>query len=352
MESHQRRASIKDVAAQAGVSTATVSHVLNDTRPIRPETRRQVIKAIQELGYSQNQTARNLVRGRSTFVGLIISDVRNPFFPEITAAFQQQALTHDMDALVLDTNYDAERTLNAVRRLIGLQVPGIAILTSQINPAVISMLAERRIAAVYLDLGKVDQAISNIVIDYEHGIEQALEHLTGLGHWRIAYIGGPPHLSSAQRRKQAFSNTARRLGCEPGWAIDSDFTVAGGYAACARILNTYAPTAIVAGNDLTAIGILHRAFDAGLKVPNDLSVVGFDDILFAEYTQPALTTVAVPRTDIGKAAFEALWTMMPDPHLAGRQLRLSTNLVVRQSTVAPAATSKLFSASSTALKDG
>jgi LacI family transcriptional regulator len=317
------------------VSIATVSHVLNDTRPIRQQTRQRVVKAIQELGYSQNQTARNLVRGRSTFVGLIISDVRNPFFPEITAAFQQQALTHDMDAVVLNTNYDAERTLNAVRRLIALQVPGIAVLTSQIDPAVINMLAERRIAAVYLDLGRVGQAISNIVIDYEHGIEQALQHLTTLGHRRVAYIGGPPHLNSAQRRKKAFSEAAARSGCEPDWVIDSDFTVAGGYAACTHILDAYAPSAIVAGNDLTAIGILHRAFDAGLRVPADLSVVGFDDILFAEYTQPALTTVAVPRTEIGNVALDALFAMMPDPHLAGRQFRLGTKLVVRQSTAPP-----------------
>lgn len=331
----QRRASIKDVAARAGVSIATVSHVLNKTRPIRQQTRQRVVQAIQELGYSQNQTARNLVRGRSTFVGLIISDVRNPFFPEITAAFQQQALTHDMDAVVLNTNYDPERTLNAVRRLIGLQVPGIAVLTSQIDPAVINMLAERRIAAVYLDLGRVDQAISNIVIGYEHGIEEAFEHLTALGHRRIGYIGGPPHLDSAQRRKKAFSETAARLGCKPDWTIDSDFTVAGGYEVCARMFATYGPSAILAGNDLTAIGVLHRAFDAGLRVPADLSVVGFDDILFAEYTQPALTTVAVPRTEIGEVAFEALWTMMPDPQLAGRQFRLRPRLAIRQSTAPP-----------------
>lgn len=331
----QRRASIKDVAARAGVSIATVSHVLNDTRPIRQQTRQRVVKAIQELGYSQNQTARNLVRGKSTFVGLIISDVRNPFFPEITAAFQQQALTHDMDAVVLNTNYDAEGTLNAVRRLIALQVPGIALLTSQIDPAVINMLAERRIAAVYLDLGRVGQAISNIVIGYEHGIQEAFQHLTNLGHRRVAYIGGPPHLKSAQRRKKAFSEAAARSDCQPDWTIDSDFTVAGGYAACTRILHAYAPSAIVAGNDLTAIGILHRAFDVGLRVPADLSVVGFDDILFAEHTQPALTTVAVPRTDIGKVAFEALCAMMPDPNLAGRQFRLGTKLVVRQSTAPP-----------------
>ena len=116
--------SIKDVAAKAGVSIATVSHVLNGTRGTRPDTRDRVLEAIRDLGYAQNQAARNLARGRSSLLGLIISDIRNPFFPEVTSAFQDQALAHNMDALVLNTNYDSQRTVNAVRRLAGLQVPG------------------------------------------------------------------------------------------------------------------------------------------------------------------------------------------------------------------------------------
>ncbi|HEY7307400.1 MAG TPA: LacI family DNA-binding transcriptional regulator [Bryobacteraceae bacterium] len=328
-------ASIKDVAARAGVSIATVSHVLNGTRPTRQHTRDRVLYAIRELGYAQNQSARNLARGRSTLLGLLVSDVRNPFFPDITAAFQDQALAHDMDALVLNTNYDPQRTLNSVRRLMGLQVPGVAILTSQIDPSVIDMLAERRIAAVYLDLGKVSESISNIMLEYEDGIVKALEYLTQLGHRRIAYIGGPMALKSAQRRKRAFLDMTARLGLEAAQAIDADFTVTGGYFACSKLLSGSMPTAILAGNDLTAIGILHRAYDGGLRVPDDLSVVGFDDIVFAEYTQPALTTVSVPRTEIGKVAFQALWAMMSDPNQAGREFRVGTNLVIRQSAASP-----------------
>lgn len=327
--------SIKDVAARAGVSIATVSHVLNGTRPTRPHTKQRVMTAVQELGYAQNLAARNLARGKSTFLGLIVSDVRNPFFPEITAAFQDQALLHDMDALVLNTNYDAERMLNSVQRLVGLQVPGVAILTSQIDVSVIEMLAARRIAAVYLDLGHVGPSISNILIDYEHGIAEALEYLAKLGHHDIAYIGGPPKLPSIRRRKQAFIDTALRLGLNPKRIVDSDFKVRGAYAACSALLEKGAPTAIVAGNDLTAIGVLHCAYDSGLRVPENLSVVGFDDILFAEYTQPALTSVAVPRTEIGRVAFDALWAMLADPQLAGREFRLGTRLVVRQSAAPP-----------------
>jgi LacI family transcriptional regulator len=324
-------ASIKDVAVKAGVSIATVSHVLNGTRPTRPHTRDRVIEAVRELGYQQNQAARNLARGKSSLLGLIVSDVRNPFFPDIIAGFQDGALAHEMDALVLNTNYDSQRTLNSVRRLMSLQVPGVAILTSQIDPSVIDMLAERRIAAVYLDLGRVGPSISNILLDYEHGIVEALEHLSKLGHKRIAYIGGPLSLNSAQRRKRAFTQTAERLGIDPSRTIDADFTVKGGYAACSKLLNGDRPTAIVAGNDLTAIGVLHRAYDAGLRVPPDLSVVGFDDILFAEFTQPALTTVSVPRTEIGKVAFQALWEMLPDPTLVGKEFRVPTRLVIRES---------------------
>jgi len=329
--------SIKDVAAKAAVSIATVSHVLNGTRVTRPRTRDRVLAAVRELGYSQNQAARNLARGTSSILGLIVSDVRNPFFPEITAAFQDQALAHDMDAIMLNTNYDAQRTLHSVRRLLGLQVPGVAVFTSQIEPSIVDILAQRRVAAVYLDLGTVSHAVSNIVLDYEGGIKQSLEHLTGLGHSLIGYIGGPSKLHSVFRRQQAFLANCVRLGLDPSLTIECDFSVKGAYVACSALLAKQPrPTAIVAGNDLSAIGILHCAYDAGLRVPEDLSVVGFDDILFAEYTQPALTTVAVPRAEIGRTAFEALWTMLSDSELKGREYKLGTHLVTRQSTAPPA----------------
>jgi DNA-binding LacI/PurR family transcriptional regulator len=327
--------SIKDVAARSGVSIATVSHVLNRTRGTRPATRDRVLLAIQELGYSQNQAARNLARGRSSLLGLIISDIRNPFFPDITSAFQDLALDHDMDAVVLNTNYDSARTLNAVRRLIGMQVAGVAILTSQIEPAAVDMLPQAGVPSVFLDLGRVDRNISNIAVDYEQGIGAALRHLAEMGHTRIGYIGGPVHLSSVARRKMAFLDIAAHLGLEPCSLADADFTVKGGYSACSAMLrNGQRPTAIVTGNDLTAIGVMHSAWDAGLRLPEDLSIVGFDDIVFSEYTQPALTTVAVPRKEIGAVAFEALWTMIKDPDHAGRAYSVETRLVIRQSTTA------------------
>jgi DNA-binding LacI/PurR family transcriptional regulator len=181
----------------------------------------------------------------------------------------------------------------------------------------------------------VDTAVSNIVLEYGQGIAASLEYLWALGHRRISYIGGPPRLLSIARRKEAFLQSAAKLGIEVVSVLDSDFTVKGAYQVCAQILKSNLPTAIMTGNDLTAIGVLHRAYDAGLRVPEDLSVVGFDDILLAEYTQPALTTVAVPRQEIGSLAFETLWAMMSDPELTGRELRVPTKLRIRQSSGPP-----------------
>ena len=309
------------------MSTATVSHVLNGTRGAKPETRQRVLAAIQELGYSQNQAGRDLARGRSSLLGLIISDIRNPFFPEVTAAFQEQALLNNMDALVLNTNYDAQRTMNSVKRVMGLQVPGVAILTSQIDPAVVDMLADHNIAAVYLDLGRVDRSISNIVLDYEHGIKEALEHLTKLGHRRIAYIGGPLHLHSAQRRKNAFLESAGQMGLEAPATIDADFTVKGGYFACAKLLAGSTPTAIVAGNDLTAIGVLHRAYDGGLRVPDDLSVVGFDGVAPSTWASHQVTTIRQPVRRMAEATLTLLMDRINNPSMPPEKRILAGQLI-------------------------
>jgi DNA-binding LacI/PurR family transcriptional regulator len=343
---HEVSVTIREVAAKAGVSTATVSHVLNGTQRTRPRTKERVLAAVQELGYSQNQAARNLAQGKSNLLGLLISDIRNPFFPEVTAAFQDQALAHGMDVLVLNTNYDVQRMLMSVKRLIGLRVPGIAVLTSQIDPSIIDLLKDRSIPAVYLDLGRVDEHISNIVLGYEDGIAEAIEHLAGLGHQRIGYIGGTPHLKSSIRRTSAFRDNVIRLGLPPDYMIDGDFTVEGGYFACSKLLSRSSPTAIIAANDQMAIGVLHRASDGGLCVPEDLSVVGFDDILFSQYTQPALTTVALPRAEIGRVAFEALWSMMSKPQQGGCELQLGARLTIRQSTVRPPESTKKIAAES------
>jgi LacI family transcriptional regulator len=328
-------ATIREVAEKAGVSVATVSYVLNEARKVRPETEQRVLAAVKALGYSPNTAARSLVVGRSTIVGLIVPDIGNPFFPEITKTFQDAAGLSGMDTIVMNTNYDAQRTRNAVARLVSLQVPGAAFLTSQVDPSIREALAERGICAVYLDHGAGGPRISNVAIDYRHGILAAAEHLLQLGHRRIGFIGGPAHGASARQRKTAFLEGAAGAPDADVRVVDSDFSIQGGYFSCSKLLNSFAATAVIAANDLMAIGALHCAYDRQIPVPSDLSIVGFDDISFAQFTQPALTTVAVPRAEIGRLAFQSLGALIADSAQTGREYEVKTSLVIRQTTAPP-----------------
>jgi LacI family transcriptional regulator len=327
-------ATIREVAAKAGVSAATVSYVLNDARRMSPETARRVMLAARELGYAPNNAARSLAVGRSSLVGLVVPDIGNPFFPEITKAFQEAANLAGLEAIVMNTNYDAERTRSLVSRLLSLQVPGAAFLTTQVDPAVKETLAAREVPAVYLDYARPGARFSNIAVDYRSGMVEAVKHLADLGHRQIGLIGGPAHGAAAQVRKKAFLELTADAGLETR-TIDSDFSVQGGYFSCSKLLQAGGVTAIIAANDLMAIGALHCAFDRGVTVPDALSVIGFDDITFAQYTQPALTTVAVPRGEIGQLSFRSLLSLITDPATNGKTYEVKTSLIVRQSTAPP-----------------
>ena len=325
-------ANIRDVARKAGVSVATVSNVLNRSRKVRSGTAERVMQAARELNYSRSVAARDLAVGHSRILGLVISDIQNPFFPEVIRGFQDQALAHEMDTLVMNTSYDPHRTLTFVNRLLALRVPGVAVLTSEIDPVVYQMLRERRVCTVSLDHGKVELFSSNIVVDYAGGIQEALEHLKQLGHEQIGFIGGNPDVRSAQIRKRAFLDNVGSMAAGHPHVIDADFTVKGGYFACSKLLARGGPTAVIAANDLMALGAVHCAYDRGIKIPAELSIVGFDDIAFSEVTQPPLTTVAVPRRRIGEAAFQALVEMMTAEPPEGREFQIATRLIVREST--------------------
>lgn len=333
---------MKQVAERAGVSVATVSYVINDLGKVRPETEQRVWRAARELGYSPNIPARSLAVGHSAIVGLVVPDIENPFFPEITKAFQDAAGFGGMETIVMNTNYDAQRTRNIVDRLVSLQVPGAAFLTSQIDATVRDALASKEICAVYLDRLEAGPFSSGLAIDYRQGVLEAVEHLRALGHRRVGFIGGPGHGVSAQRRKAAFLDGASAAAMETR-VVDSDFSVQGGYFSCAKLLNGFDATAVMAANDLMAIGALHCAYDRGTAVPGQLSVIGFDDIKFAQFTQPALTTVSVPRAEVGRIAFESLRSLIGGQFAAngnhsGTTCVVKPALVIRQTTGAPRAT--------------
>jgi DNA-binding LacI/PurR family transcriptional regulator len=323
---------IKDVAKRAGVGIATVSRTLHNSPRLNPETAARVRKAIEELGYRPNINAQSLVSGHSRMLGLVVSDITNPFFPELIKGFEEVALQNGYDVFVASTNYDPARTALSVRRMIERKIDGVAIITSEVDPSLAEGFSRRRVPLVFLDVGKIGRDVSNVKVDYAYGIAQAVAHLQSLGHSRIGFISGPLRLESVRERRDAF---LAQLGDGEAMLEEGDHKVDGGLQAMLRLLErSPRPTAVVASNDLTAIGALRAIRQCGLRVPEDVSVVGFDDIQMAEFTEPPLTTVRLLRTEVACAACDALLQLIRTPGV-GAEFRVGTSLVVRASTGSP-----------------
>ena len=330
---------IQEVARQAEVSTATVSRTINKPEAVDPITAARVWKVIGELNYLPNTQARSLVSGRSRIIGLIVSDITNPFFPELIKGFEEVATESGYEILISSTNYDSARTALCVRRMLERKVDGVAIMTSEMDKLLVDQLVHRGVPVVFLDVGTVHKHISNIRVNYAKGIGEAVEHLLALGHRRIAFISGPLGLKSARTRRTAFLRCLDKFGIiEDDRMIQvGDHTVDGGFQAMQRLLALpLPPTAVLASNDLTAIGTMRAVRGAGLRVPEDISTVGFDDIHLAEFTEPPLTTVRLPRDETARKAFDALLfdinSSRLDDAVHGAEHEIDTFLIVREST--------------------
>jgi DNA-binding LacI/PurR family transcriptional regulator len=327
--------SIKKVAEQAKVSTATVSRIINDSSSVSPATARRVWRAIRKLNYYPNTHARTLVSGRSRILGLIISDISNPFFPEVVKGFEDVALQNDYEVILTSTNYDAGRMASCVRRMVENKAAGVAIMTSEMNRELIGDLARREIPIVFLDVGKARSRMSNICVDYAQGIREAVDHLCALGHRRIGFISGPMNLKSARTRRSAFLHCLNEyhLAEDTGLIAEGNHKIDGGEVAMYRLLQLKKrPTAVLTSNDLTAFGALRAIHHVKLRVPEDISIVGFDDIDLGQFTQPPLTTVRLPRVELGRMAFDALSRLLHGDSKRGSVYRIETHLVVRSST--------------------
>jgi DNA-binding LacI/PurR family transcriptional regulator len=330
---------IKAVAKHANVSTATVSRTINGSDKVSPETAERVHKSIAALNFIPNTHARALGSGRSSLLGLIISDITNPFFPELVKAFEDIAIKQGQEVLVANTNYDPHRTTHCVTRMLQRKVDGVAIMTSEMDEHLTDFLRSQ-IPVVFLDTGIPALGISCIHIDYSTGVEMAMSHLIALGHKRIAFLSGPMRLKSARTRLRAFKESSARnqLNVAPEMVAEGNHQPDGGYKAMLRILSVKPedrPTAVLASNDLTAIGALGAIAEYGLRVPEDISIIGFDDIQLTAYTSPPLTTIRLPHGAIAKAAIHALLGV----HRAngkkptqGEQHIIQPTIVLRKST--------------------
>lgn len=329
--------SIHEVARKAKVSIATVSRTINGVPTVAPHLSRRVWKVIEEMGYYPNTQARALVSGRSRIFGLIVSEITNPFFPEIVQEFENIAVQNNYELLTTSTVHDPKRMTLSVRRMIERRVEGVAVVTFGMEEELFDDLKSRNVPLVFIDVGPSLPRMSNIRIDYLHGIRQAVQHLAALRHERIALISGPLTLKTAATRQRAFLQSMEEIGLpvEPKYLIEGNHTMEGGIAALKDLMNLQKPpTAVMCSNDMTAIGVLRESYDLGIHVPRDLSVIGFDDIRLAQFVIPPLTTVKMSQTEIARLAFHALLTEVqrktPSPH--GSEYILRTSLVLRQST--------------------
>jgi DNA-binding LacI/PurR family transcriptional regulator len=329
---------IAEIARRANVSTATVSRTLNQSGPVKAATARKVWRVVTQLNYYPNSHARTLVSGRSRLIGLIVSDITNPFFPELVREFEERASQKQYDLLLTSTDYLTTRMTACLRRMIERKVDGVAMMTSEMDLGLIKELSKRNVPIVFMDVGQMGPRMSHVSIDYGHGIREAVDHVVELGHRQVAFISGPLELHSARTRRQAFVEGMHQHGLTANRRMlrEGTHTAEGGEKAMAELLRlSKAPTAVVCSNDWTAIGALHAIYAAGLRVPDDISLVGFDDIPLVSYMTPALTTVRMSAREVGSTAFQALLSLIAEQHLEGDVYQIPTRLVVRESTAKP-----------------
>ncbi|SFS13033.1 transcriptional regulator, LacI family [Granulicella pectinivorans] len=324
---------IRQVAKRAKVSTATVSRVLNDSPSVREKTSAHVRNVIAEMNYVPNTHARSLRVGRARMYGLIVSDINNPFFPELIDAFEALAAQQGIDVIFMHTNYDPKRLQSCIRRMVERSVDGIAVMTSEVDLEALQMAPER-VPLVLMNQPAFKDRYRNVPVEYATGFREALEHLRELGHTDIGFISGPSTLSSAKRRREEWSLAMKRLKLpvRKGWVITGDMRMEGGERAMAELMALEErPTAVLTSNDLMAVGALQAASHAGLSVPTDVSIIGFDDLPIASMVMPPLTTIQLPRREIAAYAFASLLQATRDGMVANSDV-VHPTLIVRKST--------------------
>ena len=324
---------MKHVADKAGVSVTTVSHVMNGTREIAPATRARVLKAIQDLHYYKNNSARLLVRGHSDTVGLLISDIENPFLPELVKSFERAATGAGLEILLGMTNYEQKKAEAAVRRMIECRVRGVAVMTSQMDGQLIDQLHQAELPVVMLDASTFGRHQGSLAIDYAAGILPAVDHLYRHGHREVAIIHGPLGVVSAARYFELLREAIASRGMQLLGALECDGGAEAGARRAQVLLSAKrTPTAILCGNDLTAIGAMGMAARMGWSVPKDLSILGCDDIAMASYSQPSLSTVRIPRDAMGREAFRLLDKMLSAKSRRGNESVVAASFIARASS--------------------
>ena len=324
----QRAATITDVAQAAGISISTVSRAFHMPDLVRAGTRARALAAADELGYTPNRAARGLITGRTGSLGLIVPDIANPFFPPLIKAAQNRARAGDHSLYLADGDEDPYTEFRAIR-LMAKQVDGVVVCSSRMSRA---QLREAASLVPLVLINRSFEELPAVLLDMGGGMRHAIEHLHALGHRRCTYLAGPASSWSGRQRHRAFHQTCRRLGIVAVELGPFDPSYEAGVRAGDLALAA-GTTAIVAFNDLMALGVLARLGERGVGVPDEISVVGFDDIRMAAMASPPLTTVAAPAAEAGRAAIELALDPLPArDHGSRRAQTLPTRLRIRASS--------------------
>ena len=335
------RVTLRDVARVSGVHPGTASRALNEeTRAlVNEDTARRVLEAAEQLGYRPNPIARGLKTNRSYTIGVLIPDLTNPLFPPILRGIEDRLEESGYTPLMANTDNDPERERIDWHAMRARQVDGIVAATARRDHELLDELLESGIPVVLVNRRAPDSGVPSATADDRQGIRLAVGHLAELGHERIAHIAGPLELSTGLDRHEGFHEAMRELGLEPDpelVVVTGAFTEAEGAKACAELLDRDAgPTAIAAANDLLALGCYDVFAERGIACPEEISVVGFNDMPFAGRFQPPLTTIRIPHYEIGMAAAELMLENLLNGGAPPRDIRLEPSLVVRGSTMSP-----------------
>ena len=326
---------IREVAESAGVSYATVSHVINNTRVVTPETRERVLAAMSALNYRPNALARSLRQGKTNSLGLVLPDSANPFFAEISRSIEAEAFNKGYSVFLCNTELDTQRELFYVDVLSKKQVDGIIFVAAGDQADSLDFLVRENMPVVMIDRDLPNVKVDAVLPDHELGGTLATRHLIELGHTRIACIAGPSSITPSAERIIGYRKALEQANIpyDENLVIRGDYHAQSGMEITKSILQMDPrPTAIFALNDLMAIGALRAAAEAGCSIPKDLAVVGYDDLEISQFTNPPLTTIAQPKHEIGVQAVNLLVERISQKDRPPSRLVLPPELIVRRST--------------------
>lgn len=325
---------IKDVANHAQVSPATVSRVINDQPHVAEHIRERVLQAITDLNYRPNRTAQRLRAANSHLMGVILSDIKNPFYTLVLSGVENILAHKGLSVLICNSNTDQARENDFIRLMLAEGVAGLIVAPTQETSEVLAEAVKNGLPLVIIDRRMTRPKTDIVLADNQNGAQLAIQHLLQLGHRRIAIVNGPQHLTSGRERYAGFLEAM----AEAGAVVDDrlvrfgDYQLDSGYTLTRDLLSqSKPPSALFIANNLMTIGALNAIHELGVRIPTDIAVIGFDDLPWAASLNPPLTTVGQPAFDIGVHAAELLLNRMEFPNRPARTVVLGTELIQRAS---------------------